>query len=133
MELIKSRPIGISILAALAALQGIFQLGYGFLVLFTAPAVVISYGAIVLVKQVFPGGLLLSGIVALILAYSLWTLQKWAFWVIVILETVNLVGGLVALFTAYDPVAILLSMVIPAIILTYLFADQHVREAFSPH
>ncbi len=63
MELIKSRPVGISILAALLAIQGIFQLGYGFLVWFTAPAVVVSYGAIVLVKQVFPGGLLLlSGV-----------------------------------------------------------------------
>ena len=36
-----SRPVGISILAALAALQGIVQLGFGFFVLFTAPALVV--------------------------------------------------------------------------------------------
>jgi hypothetical protein len=121
------------ILAALAALQGIFQLGYGFLVLFTATTVIVPYGNIVIVKQVFPEGILLSGIMALILAYGLWTLQKWAFWVMVILETVNLVGGLVALFTTYNPGAILLSLLLPAIILTSFFADPHVREAFSLH
>ncbi len=128
-----SRPVGISILAALAALQGIVQLGFGFFVLFTSPALVVQSGSTVIVQQITPWGLLILGIAALILAYGLWTLRKWAFWVTVILETINLVGAIVALFTIYSPGAILLSMLVPAIILTYLFADQHVREAFSIH
>jgi hypothetical protein len=133
MELIKSRPVGVSLLAALLAIQGIFEIGYGLLVLFTAPGFVALYGNIVMVRQVSPWGFLISGILALILAYGLWTLQRWAFWVTVVLETINLVGGVVVLFTVYYPGAVLLSMLIPAIILTYFFADHQVREAFGLH
>jgi hypothetical protein len=35
------------------------------------------------------------------------------------------------LFSAFNVWAVLLSMVIPAVILIYFFADSHVREAFN--
>ena len=133
MQITKSRPLGVSILAILLALQGIFEIGYGLFMMTSTFISVVSFGNMVMVRQVSPWAFLLSGVLALLLAYGLWTLQKWAFWVTVILEAINLVGGALALFTAYNPEAVLLSMVIPAVILIYFFADAHVREAFSSH
>jgi hypothetical protein len=50
---------------------------------------------------------------------------------VVILAALDVIGGAILLFNAFNPWAILLSMVIPVIILIYLFADRHVREAFN--
>ena len=132
MELTKSRPTGVSILAVLLAIQGFFELIYGVLVLVRAPNFAVVSGNTMLVVQVSPWGFLLSGLLALALAYGLWKLQSWAFWATVILELLNLVGGTLQLFTAYYPGAVLLSMIIPAVILIYFLADTNVREAFSP-
>ena len=46
-------------------------------------------------------------------------------------RSLNLIGGAVLLFSAFNVWAVLLSMVIPAAILIYFFADRHVREAFN--
>jgi hypothetical protein len=132
MEMIKRRPTGVAILAVLLAIQGFAELVYGLLVLLAAPGFVTLTSDTMVVAQLAPWGFLLSGILALILAYGLWTLQSWAFWATVLLELFNLVGGTVQLFTAYYPGAVLLSMIIPAVILIYFLADDRVREAFSP-
>jgi hypothetical protein len=131
MEITKSRPVGVTIIAVLLAIQGAIEVIYGLLVLIAAPGFVTLYGNTAVVVRVSPWGFLISGILALILAYGLWTLQRWAFWVTVILEILNLIGGTVALFTLYYPWAVLLSMVIPAVILIYFLADSNVRAAFG--
>ncbi len=83
------------------------------------------------IVQVSPWGFLIAGLLAFLVGYGLWVLQRWAFWTVAILEIANLIFGAVLLFSAFNPWAVLLSMVIPAVILTYLFADSHVREAFN--
>ena len=80
--------------------------------------------------DVSPWGFLIAGLLALLVGYGLWTLRGWAFWAVVILQIANLIFGAVLLFSVYSVWAVLLSMVIPAVILIYLFADSHVREAF---
>ena len=81
--------------------------------------------------QISPWGFLIAGLLAFLVGYGLWTLRGWAFWAVVILEIANLIFGFVLLFSVYNVWAVLLSMVIPAVILIYFFADSHVREAFN--
>lgn len=131
MQITKSRPVGVTIIAVLLGIQGALEVIYGLLVLISAPGFVSVYGNTAIVVRVSPWGFLISGVISLILAYGLWTLRSWAFWVTVILEIISLIGGAIQLFTTYDPWAVLLSMVIPAVILIYFLADSNVREAFS--
>ncbi len=131
MEVARSRPVGVSIIAILLGIQGALQIIYSLLLFVRAPQYVISSGNAVAVVQVSPWGFLISGILVLILTYGLWTLRSWAFWVTVFVEILNLIGGFVALFSYYYPWAVLLSMVIPAVILIYFLADSNVRTAFN--
>jgi hypothetical protein len=130
MEITKSRPTGISIIAVLVFIQAALEIIYGLLVLIAAPGFVTSSGTAVIV-QVSPWGFLISGLLAFIVGYGLWTLRGWAFWLVVILQILDLIGGTIQLFSAYYPWAVLLSMVIPTVILIYFFADRNVREAFN--
>src|SRR5215472_6359249 len=131
MEITKSRPVGITIIAILLVIQGGLEIIYALLALVAAPGFIISTAHSAIVVQLSPWGFLISGIVALVLAYGLWTLRTWAFWGTVVLEFLNLIGGTVALFSYYFPFAVLLSLVIPAVILIYFCVDANVRSAFN--
>jgi hypothetical protein len=126
----KSRPTGISIIAVLLFIVAALDIVYGFLAMVAAPTFVTSSGVAVVV-QISPWGFLLSGLLGFLVGYGLWTLKGWAFWTVAILEIANLIFGFVLLFSAFNVWAVLLSMVIPAVILIYFFADSHVREAFN--
>jgi len=125
----RSRPIGISIIAVLLFIEAALDIVYGLLALFSVSTFVTSSGVTVMV-QISPWSFFLWGLLAFLVGYGLWTLRGWAFWAVVIVEALNLIWGFVLLFSAFNVWAVLLSMVIPAAILIYLFADRHVREAF---
>lgn len=131
MEITRSRPVGISIIAILLGIQAVLETAYGLYVLVAAPSFVASYGDTSVVVHISPWAFLISGVFALILAYGLWTLRGWAFWAAVIIEVINLIGGTIALFTFYYPGAVFLGMVIPSVILIYFFANEHVLSAFD--
>ena len=126
----RSRPTGISIIAVLLFIAAALDIVYGLLAVFSVPTFVISSGA-AMVVQISPWGFLLSGLLTFLVGYGLWTLRGWAFWAVAILEILNLIGGTILLFSAFNIWAVLLSMVIPAAILIYFFADSHVRAAFN--
>jgi len=66
-----------------------------------------------------------------VLAWGLWKLKPWAFWATVVIESLSLA---VRLFTILQPHAnvssILLRMILPILILVYLFANHNIRAAF---
>jgi hypothetical protein len=124
-----SRPTGISIIAVLFFLAAALDIVYGLLAMVQVPTFVLTAQA-TWVVDVSPWGFLIAGLLAFFVGYGLWTLRGWAFWAAVIIEALNLIFGDVLLFSAFNVWAVLLSMVIPAAILIYLFADRHVREAF---
>ena len=124
-----SRPTGISIIAVLLFVAAALDIVYGILAMIKVPVFYTSTGTAVMV-QVSPWGFLLWGLLGFLVGYGLWTLKGWAFWTVAILEIANLIFGFVLLFSAFNIWAVLLSMVFPAVILIYLFADSHVREAF---
>ena len=78
--------------------------------------------------------LIIAGILAvleLVLAWGLWTLQTWAFWATVAIEVLSIINSLFGLTQRNTSLfATLVSLIIPVIILIYLFADRNVRAAF---
>ncbi len=124
-----SRPTGISIIAVLLFIAAALDIVYGLLAMFSVPTFVLTANA-AWVVDVSPWGFLIAGLLAFLVGYGLWTLRGWAFWAVVIVEIANLIFGAVLLFFTFNIWAVLLSMVIPAGILIYFFADSHVREAF---
>ncbi len=124
-----SRPTGISIIAVLLFIAAALDIVYGLLAMFRVPVFFTSTGTAVIV-DISPWGFLIAGLLAFLVGYGLWTLRGWAFWTVAILEIANLIFGAALLFFTFNIWAVLLSMVIPAAILIYFFADSHVREAF---
>ncbi len=119
---LRTRPLGITIISILLGIDGIVEaiLGIISLVSGTAPL-----GGIVL---------LILGLLTLALAWGLWTLQSWAFWGIVIIEALNVI------YTIYEFAmgrananvsSLIFSLILPIVILLYMFLDRNVRRAFN--
>jgi uncharacterized membrane protein (DUF2068 family) len=109
----RSRPLGITIIAIIMGIQGILGIIAGILSLASVAGIIT----------------LILGVLYLVLAWGLWTLQPWAFWVTVVLEVIALLNGIFAL-SQHSTGTGLLNIVIALIILIYLFADRNVRAAF---
>ncbi len=110
----RSRPLGITIIAIIMAILGILGIISGLLSLSTGALAIIT---------------LILGILELVLAWGLWTLQTWAFWATVILEILVLLNGIFA-FTQHSTGPGIVAIVVAIIILVYMFADRNVRAAF---
>jgi uncharacterized membrane protein (DUF2068 family) len=111
----RSRPLGITIIAIIMAIYGVLGVIGGILLLSTS----VALGVITLVL----------GLLQLVIAWGLWTLQPWAFWATVILEVLALLNGIFA-FTQHNTGTGIGAIVIALIVLIYLFADRNVRAAF---
>ncbi len=126
------RPIGITIIAVLLGLLGIFEVVFGALAFVTS----------VLGRFVFPLNgpalgaalgvyYLLLGLVKLFLVWGLLRLQRWAFWATVFIATVSLLSSFLAVTEPPPTVwAFLPDLLIPAVILVYFVLDSKTRRAF---
>jgi len=113
MYMANRRPTGVTIIAILVAIGGVLEV----------------IGGLLLLIVPFLGLFTLAlGIVSLILAWGLWTLKPWAFWVAVILEAINAIEGLINLLRGNG--SSLFSLIVSVAILLYLFLDPNVRAAF---
>lgn len=111
----RTRPLGITIIAVIVAIYGILNIIAGIALMGASTTI----GVISLVL----------GILDLVLAWGLWTLQRWAFWATALIEALSLINGIFGMMYG-GGVSAILSIVIPLIILIYLFADRNVRAAF---
>jgi hypothetical protein len=112
----RARPLGISIIAVIMAIQGILGILGGILLLAGG---VPALGIITLIL----------GVLYLVLAWGLWTLKPWAFWGTVILEVLTLINGIFGLGLGRATNGIL-SIIFAVVVLIYMFADRNVRRAF---
>lgn len=111
----RTRPLGITIITIIVAIYGILAIIAGITMLgFSVTAGIIT---------------LILGVLELILAWGLWTLQPWAFWTTVVIEVLSLINAIFALVQGGIATGII-GIVIALIILIYLFADANVRAAF---
>ena len=142
MEAPRRRPLGVSIIAVLVAIQGIFFLILGILALVAVIVAANSAGTTVngyaitgatlsIVAGVLAGVFLVVGLVSLLFAWGLWTLKRWAFWATVIIEIISLLNSVLAFTQPHANFwSAVVGMIIPIVILVYFFADANVRAAF---
>jgi uncharacterized membrane protein (DUF2068 family) len=126
----KPRPLGITIIAAVLGISAILALTVLILGLNRVSTLGLGEGMTSNTSLALLGAIIL-GFFEVALAWGLWTLRPWAFWTTAVVEAIRLILGLYVIFILR--VAIIsgiLSMIIPLIILVYLFADPRVRQAF---
>ena len=121
----RRRPLGISIIAILMFIQAIFEIVVGIFSflgrLITNPLAGLLVGWIPLA----------IGILLLILAWGLWTLKPWAYWVTLVLEIVNIVLHFLGYQQTHSLFAIISGGIISIIVVIYLLVDRNVRTAFQ--
>ncbi|HEY6408031.1 MAG TPA: hypothetical protein VIY29_11245 [Ktedonobacteraceae bacterium] len=124
------RPLGITIIAAILGISAI--LAVTFLVLGLNRVSTLGLGAgMTSATSLALLGALIFGVFEIALAWGLWTLRPWAFWTTAIVEAIRVILGLYVVFVLREAIVSgILSLLIPAIILVYLFADRRVRAAF---
>src|SRR5260370_33465647 len=77
---------------------------------------------------------LVLGIIALVLAWGLWTLKPWAYWGTLVVEIVNILVhffGFLGLPRTHSALAIISGGIVSIIIVIYLLVDRNVRRAFQ--
>jgi hypothetical protein len=127
----RSRPLGITIIAAILGISAIIAVVLLILGLNHISNAGMGAGMTPATSTVLLGALIL-GFFEIAVAWGLWTLRPWAFWTVAVIEVIRLILGLYdVLILRQAIIAGILSLIIPIIILIYLFADHNVRAAFS--
>ena len=111
----RSRPLGVTIIAVIMAVLGIFDIIGGIVIMG-------SYSTLGIIT-------LIIGVLYLILAWGLWTLQTWAFWGTVILAVLTIINGIFGIGGGV-PATGIVSLILAIVVLIYMFADRNVRAAF---
>ncbi len=128
----RQRPTGITILAVLAAIGGIFGL-LGGLALLGLGGLAASLGGAAVGGLAFVFGLLLLvvGVAELAFAYGAWTLKPWGWQLGVYIQVASIVIAVVEVVLGYaNLTGVLLGVVINGIILYYLYQPS-VKAAFG--
>jgi len=120
----KQRPGGITILAVLLVIGGVLSIlaGLGLMALSSTVAAGSGYTLFGLLTLVL-------GIIDLGLAVGLWTLQPWAYWGTIVIEVINIVLTLILMLGSYG--SSITSLIIPVIVVIYMFTNQNVKTAFG--
>ena len=75
--------------------------------------------------------LIVIGVVTLLFVLGLWTLQRWAYWAVIIIEVLTLIPNIISLIRGNGTlVGDIASMIIPVVVLIYFLLDTNVRRAF---
>ena len=136
----RHRPLGVTIISVVLAIQGIFELIVGILAIVAISAIshtIDAHGHVTTahVVDVLGGTLggisLVIGILTLIFAIGLWTLKRWAFWLTVIIELISVIRhALEFTHPNFNTVSIVIGLILPVAILLYFLVDANVRRAF---
>ncbi len=128
------RPLGVSVIAALAFLFGALEVIGGILALtFSASFGVMMGGkegaaAGALVGTMVGLPLLITGIISLVVGWGLWNGKGWAWWLTVIFTALGAIGAIAGLLSA--PAISIIYLVIELVILWYFF-KPHVKDYFG--
>lgn len=120
---VRGRPLGVTIIAVLAAIGGVLGLVASLAVL----GVLAGVGFAGLGLIFFLLGFVVSA-VSLVFAYGAWTLKPWAWTLGIVLEGLAIINGLYGLSDGRS--GAIVSIAIAAVILWYLFRPE-VKAAFG--
>lgn len=136
----RERPLGVTIISIILAIQGIFELIIGIIAI--AAVFALGHAAAVhghttvrtvidTIAGVLGGVSIIVGILTLIFAWGLWMLKRWAFWLTIIIEVISLIRHLFDFaHSTTGLVGPIIGIAIPVIILLYFIIDPYVRRAF---
>ena len=138
------RPLGVTIISVVLAIEGIFELLVGILILvgiFTLGHEISIHGHAVVgsvvdvvggaLGGILAGAALIIGLFSLIFAIGLWTLKRWAFWLTVIIEIISIIRHALGFVQPnHNTVTIIIGLILPVVILLYFLLDRDVRRAF---
>jgi hypothetical protein len=107
----RRRPPGFTIICVMVAILGILEIMAGISILgVSTPQALITP---------------ILGILDLVLAWKLWTLQRWAFWALLVLAGLNVIIGIVALFAHYVGAGIVSIVIWLIVLFGYVRYVQH--------
>ncbi len=124
----RKRPLGITIIAILLFISAIIEIIGG---LFSVIGTTLTGTISDVLLGWFP---LAIGVLALILAWGLWTLRPWAYWGTLVVEIINILihfFGFLGLPRTHSAFAVISGGIVSVIIVIYLLVDRHVRSAFQ--
>ena len=134
------RPLGVTIIAVLVGLEGILEVIAGILLILAANSLsrrVIQGGHVHISKFIDTFGIgigviiIVIGVITLLFVLGLWTLQRWAYWAVIIIEVITLLPNILSLIRGTGTVAgNIIQMIIPVVVLLYFLVDSNVRRAF---
>ncbi|MBA2679465.1 MAG: DUF2127 domain-containing protein [Ktedonobacteraceae bacterium] len=134
------RPGGVTLMSVLLGIQGLIELVGGVLLILAANSIskrIFVNGHSVISKFVDALGVgfgaigIVVGIITLIFVYGLWTLKRWAYWLVIIIEGLSLVRSIFELIRhTGSTLGVILGMIIPAIVFLYFLISPDVRQAF---
>jgi hypothetical protein len=128
MEALMPRPTGVTILAIVAAIGGVFGI--------LASLALLGFGAVFAVVGgglafIFGLVLLALSIAELAIAYGFWTAKPWAWTWGIVLEAASVVVGLVELVFSYGSFSSLVVDLIVAAIIIYYLNEPTIRSYFG--
>lgn len=136
----RTRPLGVTIISVLLGIQGVIEVVGGILLILAANSLshrIVQQGHTIIARFVDTFGvgigvvILIIGVITLFFVISLWTLQRWAYWAVIIFEVVSLLPHIIALIRGTGTVGgNIAQMIIPVIVLLYFLVDSNVRRAF---
>jgi uncharacterized membrane protein (DUF2068 family) len=123
------RPLGITILAVLAAIGGVLGIIAGFVFVGLSSATAGLALPVSGLIGILGAATIVISVLELALAYGLWGLQPWAWTLGIVLEIARIVIDVLE-FRSATASSTIVSIVIAAVILYYLY-QPHVRRAFG--
>jgi hypothetical protein len=111
----RARPLGVTIIAIVMAVLGIFDIIGGIMILG-------SYSTLGIIT-------LIIGVLYLVLAWGLWTLQTWAFWGTVVLAILTIVNGIFGIGGGV-PATGWVSLILAIIVLVYMFLVNQLHAVY---
>ena len=124
------RPTGVTVMAILAAIGGVFGLLASLVLLGigAAGAVAGNLGGLAFLAGIF---VLAYSVLSLILAYGFWTLKPWAWPLGIGVQVLGIVQAVLQFMNDQSGVvSLVISLAISAVILWYLY-QPHVKAAFG--
>jgi hypothetical protein len=123
------RPLGVTILAVLAAILGVLGIFAGLVLVGLSSAtadLALGLGGFVAILGLIT---IVLSVLDLVLAYGLWGLKPWAWMLGIVLEIVGIVLNILE-FRSASASSTVVSIVIAGVIIYYLY-QPHVRRAFG--
>lgn len=136
----RQRPLGVTIMSVLLAIQGLFELIAGVLLVVASNAIshrIIVAGHTTIAHIVDTFGIavgvvgIVVGLLTLFFVFGLWTLRRWAYWSVLIIEGLSLLRSVFELVRhTGSTTSVIIGMIIPLVVFLYFLIDSNVRNAF---